>query len=430
MSETRDHVSIHIDNILLELPSSPSKPTIYRVDEDLRYGSEKLYDPKILSIGPFHHKKDQLQKMEQHKFMYLKCLLKRRKESSVDKYVTAMRSLEEKARKCYAETIDLSSDKFVEMMILDGCFIIELIRKYGFDELRENDDTIFQYEQILSQLRHDLMLVENQVPFFVLDQLFSMTKTGNPDDDILYLVRLFIDDISPWAEANSQVSGKISVRKVDHLLGLVYRIWCSSFAKMTANRLVTIKEEKIMPISSTSELKESGIKFEKDTQSNCLDIKFIKGVMKIPNFSVSDETESIFRNLIAYEHFFIDNHPKYVTDYAFFLHCLVNSSKDVEILRRHGIVTNLLGDDEMVYHMFNLLGRNILVSPDFCYAGVYEKVNGHCGRRTNRWMANLRRDYFNTPWSFIKFCAAVLVILFTATQTVFGVLSYVKPKSS
>ncbi|KAK6144238.1 hypothetical protein DH2020_021058 [Rehmannia glutinosa] len=417
MSETIDHVSIHIDNILLQLPSSPSKPTIYRVDEDLRHGSEKLYDPKILSIGPFHHKKDYLHKMQHHKFKYLNCLLKRRRESSVDKYVKAMRLLDEKARKCYAETVDLSSDEFVEMMVLDGFFIIELIRKYGFDELRENDDVIFQYQQILSQLRHDLMLVENQ--------LFDMTKTGDPDDDIVFLVRLFIDDICPWPEANSEASGKISVSETDHLLGLVYRIWCSSFTRMTANRPVKLKEEKIMAISSTSELNEAGIKFGKDTKSNCLDIKFIKGV-----FSVSDETESIFRNLIAYEHFFIDNHPKYVTDYAFFLHCLINSSKDVEILRRHGIVTNLLGDDEMVYHVFNLLGRNILVSPDFCYAGVYEKVNGHCGHRMNRWMAILRRDYFNTPWSFMKFCGAVLVLLFTATQAVFGVLAYVKPKSA
>ncbi|KAI3454742.1 hypothetical protein Pfo_011405 [Paulownia fortunei] len=427
MSETRDHVSIRIDNILLGLPSSPCKPTIFRVDDDIRYANEKLYDPKVLSIGPFHHGKDHLQKMEQHKFRYLKLLLKRKKESSVDKYIMAIRSLEEKARRCYAEPVEFRSDEFVQMLLLDGCFIIELIRKYGFDELREMDDTIFQYEQVISQLRHDLMLVENQVPFFVLDQLFSMTKTGNPDDDILYLIQLFIDDISPWPEA-SEVTGKVSVKNVDHLLGLVYRIWCSSFAKMTANRPVKIEEEKMVAINSTTELQEAGIKFEKDTESNCLDIKFIKGVMKIPGFGVSDETESILRNLIAYEHLFIDNHPKYVTDYAFFLHCLINSSKDVEVLRRRGILTNLLGDDEMVYHMFNRLGRNILMSSDFCYADVYDKVNGHCGHRRNRWLAILRRDYFNSPWSLISFFAAIMLLLFTLTQTVFSVLSYTKSK--
>ncbi|KAL0351548.1 UNVERIFIED_CONTAM: hypothetical protein Scaly_1543500 [Sesamum calycinum] len=263
MSETRDEVSVRIDNILLALPSSRCKPSIFRVNDDIRHTNGKLYDPKVISIGPFHHGKDHLRDMEQHKFRYLKLLLKRRNESSVDKYVMAMRSLEGKARKCYAGPVEFSPDDFVQMLLLDGCFIIELIRKYGIDELRESDDIVFQYEQVLSQLRHDLMLVENQVPFFVVDQLFNMTRTGNPDDHILFLIQLFI------------------------------------------------------------------------------------------GLSVSDETESIFRNIMAYEHFFIDNQSKHVTDYAFFLHCLINSSKDVEVLRRHGILTNLLGDDEMVYHMFN-----------------------------------------------------------------------------
>ncbi|PIN24425.1 hypothetical protein CDL12_02847 [Handroanthus impetiginosus] len=411
MSETRDHVSVHIDNVLLNLPSSPCKPSIFRVNDDLRYKNEKLYNPKILSIGPFHHGKDNLQKMEHHKFRYLKLLLKRRKESSVDKYVIAMRSLQEKARKCYAEVIDLCPDDFVQMLLLDGCFIIELLRKYGLDELRERDDTIFQYEQVLSQLRHDLMLVENQVPFFVLDQLFSMTKTGDPDDDILYLIHLFIDDVSPWPDA-SEVSRKISLNNVDHFLGLIYQTWCSSFAKMIANKPVRTEEAKTVAINSACELQEAGIKFEKDTESNFFDIKFIKGVMKIPFF----------------DHFFVDNHPKYVTDYAFFLHCLINTSKDVEILRRLGILTNLLGDDVMVYHMFNRLGKNILTPSDFCYMDVYDKVNGHCGYRRNRWMANLRHNYFNSPWAFISFFAALMLLLFTLTQTVFSVLSYVNKK--
>ncbi|KAL8481916.1 hypothetical protein ACS0TY_027617 [Phlomoides rotata] len=425
MSETRDHVSICIDNILLSLPTSPSKPTIFRVVDDIRSINQKLYEPKVVSIGPFHHGKNHLQKMQQHKLRYLKMLLERRKESSVDKYVIAMRSLEEKARKCYAEPVELSPDEFVEMLILDGCFIIELIRRYGLDELREGDDEIFQYEQFLSQARHDLMLVENQVPFFVLDQLFSMTKTGNPDDNFLYLIQLFIDDISPWPEA-TEVLPESSTKSVDHLLGLIYRIWCSSFAKNTENRPIKTVEEQLVPINSTIELKEAGIKFKKHEQSNGLNIKFIKGTLKIPKFSVSDQTESIFRNLIAYEHPFIDNHPKNVTDYAFFLHCLVNSSKDVQILRSRGIFANLLGDDQMVYTMLNRLGRNIIMNSEFCYSDVNEKVNEHCHSRRNKWLANLRHNYFNTPWAVISFFAALMLLIFTFTQTVFSVLSYVK----
>ncbi|CAI9786600.1 unnamed protein product [Fraxinus pennsylvanica] len=403
MSETRDHVAVRIDNILLDLPCTPSKPSIFRVDDDLRRLNENLYDPKVLAIGPLHHGKEQVCKMEQHKF----------------------RSLEENARKCYAEHVNFDQDEFVEMLILDGFFIIELLRKHGIEEFRDKDDTIFQYKQILSRLRHDLFLVENQIPLFILDQLFSMTRTGNPDDNINYLIHLFIDDISPWTEV-SEVTLKLPIKNVDHLLGLVYKIWCSSFAKMVSFRPVKTEEDKFRTVNSTNELQEAGIKFEKDSKSNGLDIKFSKGVMKIPGLHVSDESETLFRNLIAYEHCFPDDDPKYITDYAFFMHCLINSSKDVEALRRVGIITNFLGDDGMVYHMFNRIGRNIPMSSDFCYKQVFEEVNRHCGHRPNRWMANLRRNYFNTPWAFVSFFAAVMLLIFTFTQTVFSVLSYKK----
>lgn len=58
MSGIRDHVSVRIDNILLGLQFMPSKPTIFRVNDDLRSVNQKLYDPKVVAIGPFHHEKD------------------------------------------------------------------------------------------------------------------------------------------------------------------------------------------------------------------------------------------------------------------------------------------------------------------------------------------------------------------------------------
>ncbi|KAG8378192.1 hypothetical protein BUALT_Bualt08G0112300 [Buddleja alternifolia] len=450
-SSKKDHVSIHITEKLEKLPDSSYKPSIFRVSDEIRCVNEKLYKyrPKVLAVGPFYHSNNRLQKMEQHKFRYLKILLRRRNEQpSVDEYVMAIRSLEEEARKCYAEPIHSSSDDFVQMLLLDGIFIIELIRKYLFYEFREDDDAIFQHEQVFSQLCHDLMLVENQVPFFVLEKLFSMTKSESLDDNIPYLIQAFAFHISPWPDAHKNTR-EVSMENIDHLLGLVYTIWCSSFAetsrpdKAEENRMWCssfakmmacifgvnkTEEEKILAINSITELQEAGIKFSKNTQSHFLDIEFTKGAMKIPRFNVSDATESVLKNLIAYEHFFDHKRTKYVTDYAFFWDFLINSPQDVEILRQRGIVTNLLDDDKMVSRMFNGLCRNTLMSSHFCYRDVFNKVNVHCGHRRNRWMANLRHNYFNSPWAFISFFAALMLLLFTLTQTVFSVLPYTKSK--
>ena len=83
--------------------------------------------------------------MEKHKLRYLQHILKRGEETRIDNLVKAIRQLEVKALKCYAaETVRLDTDDFVEMMLLDGCFIAKLFRKFNMRHLMEEDDLIFQ----------------------------------------------------------------------------------------------------------------------------------------------------------------------------------------------------------------------------------------------------------------------------------------------
>lgn len=156
-----------------------------------------------------------------------------------------------------------------------------------------------------------------------------------------------------------------------------------------------------------------------------MDITFVNGVLKLPPLNISDKSESIVRNLIAYEQSYLKDHPKYVTDYTFFMHCLIRSTKDVEILRRHGIISNFLGSDDMIYLMFNRLGKNVVISSDFFYSHVFESVNRHCRLQRRRWTTK-QKKYFNSPWAMISFIGAAILLLLTFIQTVFSVLSYRK----
>lgn len=60
-----------------------------------------------------------------------------RTKQGIEMYLDAMKELEERARACYEGTIGLSSNKFTEMLFLDGCFVLELFRgaDKGFSEL-------------------------------------------------------------------------------------------------------------------------------------------------------------------------------------------------------------------------------------------------------------------------------------------------------
>lgn len=104
-----------------------------------------------------------------------------------------------------------------------------------------------------------------------------------------------------------------------------------------------------------------------------VDIKFENGVMKIPILEIGSTTEAFFQNLIAYELCSHDITLKHVLDYVTFLGCLVNSSKDVELLRRLGIISNWLGVDEVIATSTTKLIDGAVLGKPFYYREVFKK---------------------------------------------------------
>uniref|UniRef100_A0A6N2LQY6 Uncharacterized protein n=1 Tax=Salix viminalis TaxID=40686 RepID=A0A6N2LQY6_SALVM len=102
-------------------------------------------------------------------------MLSRTQDSGVDLEVLlkAIQPLEMKARECYSQIIHLETCEFVEMMVLDGVFIIELFRKVGNVVRFEVDDPIVTTAWIMPFFYRDLLRLENQIPLCYLSELFS-----------------------------------------------------------------------------------------------------------------------------------------------------------------------------------------------------------------------------------------------------------------
>ncbi|KAM7465779.1 hypothetical protein LguiB_013341 [Lonicera macranthoides] len=417
-NEQAEDICISISEKLAHLSPLPSQFSIFRVHDELRKVNEKAYEPHIIAIGPYHRGKANLMMMEEHKLRYLKFYLEG-KHHNVQRYIVAMQELEEETRRCYAEPVSLDSNEFVEMMLLDGCFIVELLRKFERIYLREKNDPIFRMDWICNSLQRDLLLFENQLPFFILCKLFDMIEVPNQHHRLSYLVLRYFGDILPGHGYREKVDGGLQY-KINHLLGLVHINWLPSFSVLKPYGDVANKKEDWQFIPCAMELREVGIKFEKMEEGNFFNIKFKNGVMRISPLTIEDRTESFFRNLIAYEQYSDDNQFKLVTDYVKVMDCLINSPKDVELLCRHGIIDNWLGDAEAVSTIFNKITDSVTVLPNnyFHYAGVFDKVNTHCSKRWNRWMAKLRRNYLNSPWAIISIFAAFVLLVLTFIQTV------------
>ncbi|KAF8401322.1 hypothetical protein HHK36_012256 [Tetracentron sinense] len=391
-----DHISVEIrgsDDTLVssiseKMEKKSSSVCICRVPDRLRKLNEQAYAPELVSIGPLHRtNKEGLQAMEEQKWHYLYMLLGRKLklEATLDNCVQAIRELEHRARKCYAEPINLTSDQFVEVMLVDGCFIIELFLKYTTKGLRRKRDPIFHTPRMLFSLRCDMILLENQLPFFVLEHLFNLVPIPKQcGESLTELAFRFFKTIIP---GDKQILQEKFNQEGSHLLDLIHNCYLPTYLKVLPKR-----EGRHYGLHCATKLQESGVKFKKaKAASSLLDIKFGKGVLEFPPIKIHHYTDSLLRNLVALEQCYED-FGLHISSYALLIGSLIRSRKDVKLLHGKGILTNSLDNDEEVSALFNMLCKEVKVAvEDFYYEGLCEQVNSYKRANGCEWWAKLKR---------------------------------------
>ncbi|XP_010242713.1 PREDICTED: UPF0481 protein At3g47200-like [Nelumbo nucifera] len=433
--EVADSVLLAAIKNKVELSSARSTDCcIYRIPNTLRKTNEKAYVPEIISIGPFHRCKENLGAMEEHKQWYLKALLSRTTDPDkiLDDCIKAMRALEANARKCYSEPIDyLSSDEFVEMMLVDGCFMIELFFRYSEQHLEEQEclmkknevkldqkDPIFSSERMLPTILRDMLLLENQLPFFVLEWLFDIIIAPVKQKSVSSLNQLVFNFFANVLPMGGMKSKDRTHLKGEHLLHLLRRGILPSSAMRKPR---DIQEPEIT--HCVTELREAGVKFKKkDKADSFMDITFSNGVVEIPNLNVQDYTNCLFRNLIAFEQCYHSCTSR-ITSYAYLMDSLIDTPEDVQYLKRRRIITHLMGNHEEVSFLFNNLCNGVYLN-HFYYVDLCEQVNAHFRSRWHTWRASLMRDYFKNPWAVLSFTAAILLLALTFIGALFSTLSF------
>ncbi|KAI7994695.1 UPF0481 protein [Camellia lanceoleosa] len=205
---------------------SPSRECcIYKVPKTLKKINEEAYTPVRVSIGPLHHGKEGLEDMEEHKLRYFNDFMQQ-SGKSLEELVEIMKDKEEEIRKCYAETINLKSELFLEIILVDAAFVIEVLLKYWFDVLGTPNDRIFRKPWMIHDIKLDLLLLENQLPFFVLQYLFEMTNINLGIEDDKTMSDSFIRLTLNWLESVSiiqelPVLENVNPSSVKHFLDLL-----------------------------------------------------------------------------------------------------------------------------------------------------------------------------------------------------------------
>ncbi|XVF73504.1 hypothetical protein PTKIN_Ptkin12aG0206800 [Pterospermum kingtungense] len=384
---------------------------IYRVPKRFREVMDKAYSPQLISIGPFHHGNENLAKMERQKSRYYQKFCERTSNKTLENFLSFIKQNAERIYRCYEELAfeyEYEPSKFVEMILKDAVFIIEFCMRHS--EKEAADDFLLKREWFRLDLKRDLMLLENQLPFFVLKDLYSLAFASSDKPSFISVACLFLE-----IEEKQILSHK---KEIKHLTDLVR----CSFVRADPQD----SNEKISKVYSATMLHEAGVDFEAGV-TTLLDVEFEKGKLKLPTFYAEFRAEDATRNVMAFEQCHCPDEA-YVCSYIQLLDYLVDTDEDVDLLVEKGIFDNGMGSSSAITNMINSLMVGIARAQlPTCYAKIGKDLNEYYDDSWNHTTATLRHVYFNNLWRGTGTVAAFVVVLLTLTQTVLAIMDRVVP---
>ncbi|KMZ68074.1 hypothetical protein ZOSMA_24G00970 [Zostera marina] len=212
-----------------------NRPNICKIPDDIRSGAPNgVYNPKIMSIGPFHQAANNpsLKYMEEIKLLYLHDLLARDPDfNQVKYYANMILKHEDDARREYSERIKLESKEFVEILLIDGCFLVEFLLKRAEGKVGK---PLTGQLRNMPMLRHDLLLLENQIPFFILQTILDESNYDFGGSDGIHLLDLALHYLYKGKVKKEMLPQKHQDgTKVYHLLHLSYLCMLQGMTPMT-----------------------------------------------------------------------------------------------------------------------------------------------------------------------------------------------------
>ncbi|TXG71976.1 hypothetical protein EZV62_000555 [Acer yangbiense] len=233
----------------------------------------------------------------------------------------------------------------------DAVFIIEVFLKYWLQD--GTFDFFLHTPTMLNAIDHELQLLENQLPYFVLQKLIeqgafhNVTNEKNPDHDpLLILSHKFFLNSKPvvFPKPNYQIKHFTDLRRY-----FLLKNFCPEEEP---------GEMRDLPIAT--KLHRSGVKFKMGIEDS-LEISFkdVKNAIRIPylkscelpipwikelelqisRFEVHDYTECLYRNMMALEqcHYPGETH---ICNFILVMDYLINTVEDVDLLVDEGIIVN------------------------------------------------------------------------------------------
>ncbi|XP_027169296.1 UPF0481 protein At3g47200-like [Coffea eugenioides] len=419
--QIQQHVPFSV-TITVDVPQDGQMPV---VPPHVRKVDLMSYTPKLVSIGPIHHNRKSLRLTKAEKMRFLGPFLDDRNKESLR---SVMENWEARVRRCYSMTFQgISSVDFVDMLLTDGCFIVALFRrnyKWSKEGVDATDNPIFSTRWMLPEIGRDLLMIENQLPLFVLKEIFNVTKLMPNETSFEQVALEFFKSFHIGKEA-MVIKKHHTEGHHEHLLDLFHSLYLppkSSDSGAAQERRENKEPLMYRPsvqgknwVPSATVLKSSGVRFYA-MESNSLEIQFrvgtLGGRLSIPSISIDESSIIILKNLLAYEQSSRGIEPLF-TSLVLFFSSMASVPDDIKLLREASIIRHQPGDDQMLIEVLKLLSKQLECDVRDCsMKQQVEDIIAFCGCNIdNFWYAGGRILAKNAV-RFILLCLS-LVLAFT-----------------
>ncbi|KAJ1254546.1 hypothetical protein BS78_K034400 [Paspalum vaginatum] len=359
----------------------------YKVDIDLieekmhRYpaclvGVDECYKvPRIVAIGPYHHHRAHLKQAEKVKHAAAIDLVTRSGRLLEDMYTEVALAADD-ARRLYDKEVmaGIGYDDFRHMMFFDACFLVQYILMQSGEKIDQGLRGFIGPNR--KDIRHDITLLENQLPWKVVQIVMGFTVVATPAHDPLKrfvsIFKGFVQDQKPSKskqgnaaspdddddeeeEHRSSSSDDYSCYQAPHLLGLLR--YCTvgrrrGHEEETRNTQAQKPNNRSVSISAM-ELAESGITLTPNKNNTTATELSRMGLhqdgtlfaeLSLAPLSLDHNRASYLVNMAALELCTVrsfSNAPdeaSAVCSYILVLAMLVNREEDVHELRARGLL--------------------------------------------------------------------------------------------
>ncbi|KAI3701529.1 hypothetical protein L6452_26685 [Arctium lappa] len=429
---------------------------IFHLPETLTTQKPDSYIPQHIGLGPIHHFQTELYtKQEQLKLITARTILKSHKITSEfeQKILVILHKVVPEARCCYDLYFDNIDDNTLAWVFaLDGLFLLDVLSK------ESSSDSTFK----------DVMMVENQIPLVVLVELMNALQVPFDNSYLLNLLVAFCETRSPLKFSTRKTELDLDINSSFHLLHCMYHLIINDKLAPTNpflryNLLVDVHIEDVenavqiaqglfpganvflqtvmlilklpwdnitslfkkmlgenptsleIDIPSVSKLARIGKIEFCTTMGGIRDIEFDEGKLtfSFPVLDLKFDSEVILRNLVAYEGLLfkkgtISNLD--FTEYVDLMCGIIDSVKDVKILREKGIIEGDLGDEEIA-KLFNGITKSSAERKNSALQKTIGKVNKHFSNVPRVKVYSYVKKMFLASWKIFAIVFSVLSLV-------------------